>query len=277
MGGRSFGSEGDAQSLVFSEAGAAVRRGAGGAARARRARLARGQPVRVRMGIHSGEVPPARGRLRRPRAPRDGRVTAAGHGGQVLLSAATAALVRRACPPASAWRDLGEHRLKDLAAAGAHLPARPAMGLRRTFPPLRTLEAVGARLPIQVTSLRRPRGGRAASRDLLAGTRLLTLTGPAAPARRGSPSRSPPTSHRASRTGRSSSRSTPSPTPPLVASEIATRARSGRRLREPIDRVVGVPAPTGARSSCSTTWSRSSRRATGLAAPARTARACRSS
>jgi predicted ATPase len=64
-------------------------------------------PIRVRMGLHSG----------RPRVGREGyvgedvhlaaRIAAAGHGGQVLVSQATRALVD------GELADLGEHRLKD--------------------------------------------------------------------------------------------------------------------------------------------------------------------
>jgi hypothetical protein len=68
---------------------------------------------------------------------RAARICAAGHGGQVLLSATTAALVAGRLPQGVAEVDLGEHRLKDL-----DEPERVYQleidGLPAAFPPLRT-------------------------------------------------------------------------------------------------------------------------------------------
>jgi hypothetical protein len=68
---------------------------------------------------------------------RAARICAVGHGGQVLLSAATAALVGAALPEGVRERDLGEHRLKDI-----DQPERiyqlEVDGLPSSFPPLRT-------------------------------------------------------------------------------------------------------------------------------------------
>ena len=175
-GGRPFGSEGDAQALVFTEAPAAVR-----AALASQRGLAAnawpdGVEVRVRMGIHSGPVRRLGDDFVGLALHETARVTAAGHGGQVLLSAAAAELVRSHLPEGVALADLGDHRLKDLAQP-VRIFQLTADGLRPDFPPLRTLEAVGARLPAQVTTF----VGRAEVEKvgrLIAGTRLLTLTGP---------------------------------------------------------------------------------------------------
>ena len=69
---------------------------------------------------------------------RAARVAAAGHGGQVLVSESSAALVREALPPGAALKGLGVHRLKDL-----DRPERifqlQAAGLQVEFPPLRTV------------------------------------------------------------------------------------------------------------------------------------------
>jgi predicted ATPase len=104
------------------------------------------------------------------------RIAAAGHGGQVLLSAASAELVRDRLPEGISLHDLGEHRLKDLPRP-VRLFQLVGGGLQATFPALRTLEAVGARLPTQVTSFVGRAEVEAVSR-LLAGARLVTLTGP---------------------------------------------------------------------------------------------------
>ena len=69
------------------------------------------------MGIHTGTPLLAAEDYIGADVHRAARIAAAGHGGQVLVSAATAALV------AEELRDLGEHRLKDLTRAGADLAA----------------------------------------------------------------------------------------------------------------------------------------------------------
>ena len=71
-------------------------------------------PLRVRMGIHTGEPGSASTGYVGLDVPRAARICAAGHGGQVLLSQATRELVEDELPDGVALRDLGEHRLKDL-------------------------------------------------------------------------------------------------------------------------------------------------------------------
>src|SRR5262249_7152065 len=110
---------------------------------------------------------------------RCGRLTNAAHGGQVLLSSATAELVRDALPAGTGLRDLGEYRLRDL-----QRPARifqlATPGLPVDFPPLRTLESFPNNLPVQPPRRIGRERELAAARDLLhhPETRLLTLTGP---------------------------------------------------------------------------------------------------
>ena len=81
-----------------------------------------------------------------PALNRAARVMAAGHGGQILVAAATAALVS-----AQGLVDLGERRLRDLSGA-EHLFQVRAEGLGVEFPSLRTLDAVPGNLPVQSTS-----------------------------------------------------------------------------------------------------------------------------
>ena len=175
-GGRAFGSEGDAQHLVFTEVGAAVR----AALAAQRALETQAWPegvsVRVRMGIHSGEVRRLGDDYVGLALHETARIAAAGHGGQVLLSAASAELARGGLPDGIRLTDLGEHRLKDLPHP-VRLYQLAGAGLEASHPPLRTLEAVGARLPTQVTSFVGRTEVEAVSR-LLASARLVTLTGP---------------------------------------------------------------------------------------------------
>src|ERR1043165_9602870 len=131
--------QGDAFFVAFASASNAV----AAAADAQRA-LADG-PIRVRMGLHTGE----------PRLTEEGyvgldvhkgaRIGAAGHGGQVLLSQATKTLVD------AEVRDLGPHRLKDLSAP-ERIYQLVIDDLPSDFPPLKTLEAGSTNLPATRTS-----------------------------------------------------------------------------------------------------------------------------
>ena len=106
---------------------------------------------------------------------RAARVGAAAHGGQVILTDATRSVAGD--PGAGiSLRDLGEHRLKDIARP-ERLYQVEAAGLETTFPALRTLDLTPNNLPPQLTSfVGRAEVDRAAT--LLDRTRLLTLTGP---------------------------------------------------------------------------------------------------
>jgi hypothetical protein len=96
--------------------------------------------------------------------------------GQILLSQATADLVRAALPAAAALRDLGAHRLKDLGQP-EHLFQLVHPELPSEFPPLRSLEAFAHNLPRQLTSFIGREREMAEVKRLLATTALLTLTG----------------------------------------------------------------------------------------------------
>ncbi len=136
-------------------------------------------PLRVRMGLHTGEVERQGDHYFGAALYRCARLTDAAHGGQVLLSSATAELVREALPAAADLRDLGDHRLKDL-----QRPERVfqlvAPGLAVDFPALRTLESFPNNLPVQPTPLIGREREVVRARGLLQHpeTRLLTLTGP---------------------------------------------------------------------------------------------------
>ncbi len=96
--------------------------------------------LKVRMGLHTGVADVREGDYFGPSVNRTARVMAAAHGEQILLSGATAALLREALPDAVALRDLGEHRLKGLASPEPLLQV-VAAGLRADFPPLATQTA----------------------------------------------------------------------------------------------------------------------------------------
>jgi len=74
-----------------------------------------GLPVRVRVALHSGACVERDGDYFGPVVNRVARLLAAGHSGQVLVSGATYELLAGRLPGGLGLRDLGEHRLKDLA------------------------------------------------------------------------------------------------------------------------------------------------------------------
>ncbi len=137
------------------------------------------RPIKVRIGLHTGEAELRDGDYYGSAVNRCARIRAIGHGGQTLLSEATAALVRDDLPATASLVDLGEHRLKDLAR-----PERvfqlTSSDLRIDFPPLISLDARPNNLPVQPTTLIGRQQEIEAVRELLSrhDVRLVTLTGP---------------------------------------------------------------------------------------------------
>jgi predicted ATPase/class 3 adenylate cyclase len=133
-------------------------------------------PLRVRMGVHTGESVHQDGDYHGPALNRTARLMSAGHGGQVLVSTATAALVRDGLAEGAELVALGEHRLRDLGRPeGLYQLTHP--GLARDFPALRTLDSYPGNLPLQVSSF--IGRDREVSRAIgaLQEARLVTLTG----------------------------------------------------------------------------------------------------
>ena len=163
--------EGDSFVVAFARASDAV----ASALELQRAPLA---PIRLRIGVHTGEVQLRDdGNYIGSTVNRAARLRDVAHGGQIVLSGTTEDLVVDRLPPDAWLTDLGTHRLRDLPR-----PERVVQlchpDLRVEFPPLRTANTVVAqRLPVQLTSF----VGRAAEmtdvRRILADNRLVTLTG----------------------------------------------------------------------------------------------------
>ncbi len=108
--------------------------------------------LRVRMAVHSGTTDERDGDYFGPAVNRVARLLAVAHGGQVVVSGAAAQLLHSAMPEQMELRDLGEHRLKDLAEP-EHVWELAAPGLVEMFPPLRSLESLPNNLPRQLTPL----------------------------------------------------------------------------------------------------------------------------
>jgi len=139
-GGHELRTEGDSFFIVFESALEAC---AGAAAvqemLAKHAWPQDGQ-VRVRIGLHTGEATLVGNEYLGLDVHRAARVAGAGHGGQVLVSETTRVLVDHALAPGLTLKDLGMHRLKDLARP-ERLFQLSIAGLPDEFPALRTLEA----------------------------------------------------------------------------------------------------------------------------------------
>ena len=155
--------EGDAFFVAFPTAPEAV-----AAARAIQATLATG-PMNARIGIHTGTAVVTESGYVGIDVHRAARISAAAHGGQVLVSASTRALL----DDERALRDMGEHRLKDLAAAERLFQVGDG-----EFPPIRSL--LKTNLPVPATPFlgRTDELGEIAEVLRRPEARLVTLTGP---------------------------------------------------------------------------------------------------
>ena len=176
-GGYEQGTEGDSFFVIFRGAGEAV----AAAVDAQRAIAVEPWPddgaVLVRMGLHTGEIESSGADVVGYAINRTARVAGVAHGGQVLLSDATRALVADALPDGVRLRDLGEHRLKDLREP-ERLSQLVIDGLPSDFPALRSLDAHPNNLPTQLTTFVGRDRELVEALALLRETRLLTLTGP---------------------------------------------------------------------------------------------------
>jgi len=109
------------------------------------------EPLRVRIGIHSGGAELRDGDYFGSAVNRAARLEAVAHGGQIVCSQATADLVRDSLPAGVELVDLGDHRLRDLARPERVFQvAHPRLELE--FAPLASLDAFSGNLPVQVTS-----------------------------------------------------------------------------------------------------------------------------
>ena len=166
-GGYVFSTAGDAFAAAFESCN-----DAGAAASEIQAELGRADwptpdPVAVRIGLHVGEADERDGDYFGPTLNRAARIMSSAHGGQIVTSSAFRQLV-----PGIDLRDLGRHRLKDLASAEQLWQLGDG-----DFPTLRTLDAIRHNLPVERT----PLVGRAEAiervTDLVDEHRLITVVG----------------------------------------------------------------------------------------------------
>jgi predicted ATPase/class 3 adenylate cyclase/DNA-binding CsgD family transcriptional regulator len=181
-GGRVFTTAGEAHRAVFADpvaalsSAVAIQRAVG----AEPGASASGLPIRVRMALHSGACAERDGDYAGPVVNRAARLLEAGHGGQVLVTAAAYALLAHRLPAGIGLRDLGEQRLKDLGRAERVFQVT-GPGLAEGFGVLRSLDdpALRHNLPSQATSFVGRTAELAELRLLVSGgSRLVTIAGP---------------------------------------------------------------------------------------------------
>jgi predicted ATPase/class 3 adenylate cyclase len=175
-GGHIFKTVGDAFCSAFADA-----RDAAAAALETQRRLAAENfaavdGLKVRMALHTGTCHERDGDYFGPTINRVARLLAIGHGGQVLVSSATAPVLARTDEYRDALHDLGEHALKDIVQ-----PERvwelSVPGVPAAFPPLRSAAIPSHNLPLQISSFVGREDDIAAIRRLLRERRGVTLTG----------------------------------------------------------------------------------------------------
>ncbi len=148
-GGREVDSQAEAFFYAFTRARDAVVAAAAGQRAVAAHAWPEGVQLRVRMGLHTGEPAAGDEGYLGLDVARAARICAAGHGGQVLLSQTTRALIEGDEPDGIGVLDLGEHRLKDLSRP-ERLYQLVIAGLQTRFEPLKTLAAQPAEPPMQL-------------------------------------------------------------------------------------------------------------------------------
>ena len=133
--------------------------------------------LRVRMGIHTGTAVETGGDYFGPTVNRVARVMSIGYGEQILVSGATAPLLRDVLPDGVTLSDVGTHRLKDLSRPEPTYQVQ-APGLRSDFPALKSLETRPNNLPFEFSTFIGRSTELAVIGDALAQRRLVSIVGP---------------------------------------------------------------------------------------------------
>lgn len=177
-GGRVFETVGDAAYAAFERPQGAIRAALDAQRALQSAAWGEIGEIRVRMGVHTGPADARDGRYYGPTVLRCERLASTAHGRQIVVSAATASAVGEHPLTGVGLRDMGVHRLRGLA-----LPERIFQILDPTlpaeFPALRTLTTVLSKLPRGVGAFIDRMSEMVEIERALAGSRLVTIAGPA--------------------------------------------------------------------------------------------------
>ncbi len=176
-GGVEVSTEGDAFFVVFPTAPEAVAAAVDAQRSIAAAPWPEGAPVKVRIGLHAGEAVLGGDNYLGVDVHRAARIMSAAHGGQIVSSASAQALAERGVPEDITFRDLGEHRLRDLPEP-ERLYQIVAEGLPERFPALRSVDARPNNIPASLTTFVGRRRELAEIREALRTAPMVTLTGP---------------------------------------------------------------------------------------------------
>jgi predicted ATPase/class 3 adenylate cyclase len=136
-----------------------------------------GAPLRVRMGIHTGEVRTRAGDVFGPDVNLAARIENAAHGGQILVSASTESLVRNSLPPLATVTDLGHWVLRNVHAP-QHLFEVGHASFRTRFPRIRAFRPGRSSLPVPPSTYVGTAGATERLAATLADSRVVTVVGP---------------------------------------------------------------------------------------------------
>ncbi len=175
--GQEVDTQGDAFFVAFARASDAISAAAQAQELLAQQSWPGGMAIKVRMGLHTGEAKLTHEGYVGIDVHRAARICSAGHGGQILISPSTAALVMNNLPKGYRLHDLGEHRLKDLSHP-EHLFQLDVPGLTHEFPVLKSLNALPNNLPMQLTSFIGRQDEIDQIKKMLSEVRLITITGP---------------------------------------------------------------------------------------------------
>ena len=175
-GGTVFKHTGDGALAVFGAAGDAL----AGAAELARQFAGTVHPdvgaFKVRIAVHTGEAEERDDDYFGPALNRTSRLLSVANGGQVLVSLVTERMAGGSLGEGISFRDLGEHRLRDLARSEQTFQM-DIDGVPSDFPPLRTPDMVPNNLPTLATSFVGRDQELEEVKKLIRGARVLTLTG----------------------------------------------------------------------------------------------------
>lgn len=132
--------------------------------------------IRLQQALHTGDAESRDGDYYGPPVNRCARMRSMAYGGQILVTMVTKHLAEQDLPQGVSFKDLGSHRLKDLADP-EHVFQLVHPDLLFEFPPLRSLDALPNNLPVQLTSFVGREKEIAEAIELLEDARLLSLTG----------------------------------------------------------------------------------------------------
>ena len=174
-GGNVVGTEGDSFFVCFTRASEAIAAAIDGQLALSAHAWPPDTEIRVRMGIHTGEAALRDGDYVGLAVHEAARVSSAAHGGQILITSATAQ-VAGVMPADVAAQNLGPHRLKDLEEP---IPLLQLIHprLRREFPPPRSLDARPNNLPVDLSRFIGREHEIAQMLDAITQSRLVTVTG----------------------------------------------------------------------------------------------------